>query len=108
MSIEDDPNQRLTLEPQEAAFLGHVADQGADENLSPGARKYYDLLTAPDIEPEASEQERVDAADIRNEKTVPPASTSLRVGYWNKPTPEQVEKAAKFGYDLAAQDKYYS
>lgn len=37
---------------------------------------------------------------------VPPAQTSHRAGYWNKPTPAQVENAAKFGFDLTKQDKY--
>lgn len=42
------------------------------------------------------------------EKPVPPASTSLRTGYWSRPTSAQIDNAAKYGFDLTKQDKYFS
>ena len=64
----------------------------------------------------ATEQPIVDveAAAIQpqdsNEKPLPPAQTSDRIGYWSKPTDEQVATAAarNDGTDLTKQFKYFS
>ena len=63
----------------------------------------------------ATEQPSIDveAAAIRpqgNEELLPPARTSDRIGYWKRPTNEQVAAAAarKDGADLTTQFKYYS
>ena len=37
-----------------------------------------------------------------------PARTTHREGYWKQPTQEQIDRAAKSGFDLTAQSKYYS
>ena len=37
-----------------------------------------------------------------------PAQTTHREGYWKQPTQEQTDRAAKSGYDLNKQSKYYS
>lgn len=37
-----------------------------------------------------------------------PGRTSERPDYWRPPTPDQIGRAAQFGLDLGAQDKYFS
>lgn len=37
-----------------------------------------------------------------------PAQTTHREGYWKQPTQEQTDRAAKSGFDLNKQSKYYS
>ena len=51
----------------------------------------------------------VEAAVVSTPQSeLPPARTSDRPGYWQKPTQEQIDRAAKSGYDLTKQSKYYS
>jgi hypothetical protein len=40
-------------------------------------------------------------------RKLPPAQTSDRDGYWKQPTDEQIAVAARQGYDLIQQDKYF-
>ncbi len=51
----------------------------------------------------------IDSAARREEEpsALPPAQTSHRAGYWTRPTNEQVDRAAKHGFDLTQQNKYY-
>jgi hypothetical protein len=53
---------------------------------------------------ESKVQVDTDSIEPRN---IPPAQTSLRTDYWKKPTTEQIDTAAKQGYDLTKQSKYF-
>ena len=51
----------------------------------------------------------IESAARREEEpsAFPPAQTSNRAGYWTRPTADQVDNAAKHGFDLTKQDKYH-
>lgn len=44
---------------------------------------------------------------LDHQSQLPPAQTSHRPDYWEKPTADQVAHAAKLGFDLTKQAKYY-
>lgn len=84
--------EKLTDEHQAALAekLAGVALRGAEETVNP----YTELLKG-------------DAAKTPPAE-LPPAQTSDRPGYWQKPTQEQIDNAAKRGFDLTKQEKYHS
>lgn len=50
----------------------------------------------------------IPAVSDRTGNNMPAGSTSLRPGYWSRPTEDQIDNAAKYGFDLSKQSKYYS
>lgn len=79
--------------PQE---VGGVAVGGASE-----------LPYAQSVAARDAETRLVEAAAVREPAgSLPPARTSDREGYWAPATAEQVDRAAKYGFDLTQQDKY--
>jgi hypothetical protein len=102
-SPEFEQTSHQPLSAEESQFLGGSAvNERADE--------FAALVAGEDLTPGATEQERIEAAAVHTPANpAPPSSPNLRPGYWKKATPEQIAKAAEFGYDLQKNnDKYYT
>ena len=88
----------------------NVAHEAAVQAVAPAAGELAIVGTEPNpyahlFDPNAPDPGyTVEDAAVR---PVVPAQTSHRAGYWNKPTDGQVAHAAKFGFDLTQQNKYF-
>lgn len=95
---QPDPNAAAFKVPVEGA-QGSVT--GADANAG---RQYDHLFAAEPLNTSVA----IAASGGSVERPVVPAQTSHREGYWAPPTAAQVEKAARYGFDLSKQAKYHS
>lgn len=69
-----------------------------------------EVPTPETVAPEVAQAQTAaaEAAAVREPKTaLPPAQTSHRPGYWQPPTDAQVANAARYGFDLSQQRKYF-
>lgn len=93
----DEANLNHTNEQHDVDYSSAEVAQGPQQPEV----DYTELLTASEAAGPLVLAETV-------ERPMPAGSTSLRPGYWSRPTEAQIDNAAKYGFDLSKQRKYYS